>query len=383
MRTPRSAAIVFLMAFILVTIIPMGIDNAQADTPSLLAGGRMVFVEDVTATWCGYCPAASEGLKDLSDERSDFRFITLVDDRVSDAADRNDEFDVSGFPTVMFDGGFEEVVGSQSSTDPYSDAIDSCLDRDAPSLTVDVDCYDEGGSELRVDVEITNNEGEAYSGRLLVNIVEIVSRYMDADGNNYPNSLLGYAVDEAISIASGGTYTTSASWTGSDFDDMEGNDFSDIDPDNIVVYAAVINGASQYKVRQGLPPSFFTAYYVDAVGEAYPEELTGAPEISIISPRNGKTVSETVEMIVEVTAENDIESVEVKIGSDDWEDMTLDNGQYIYSWDTTEIGNGDVKITFRATDSYDLIAMASIDVSVENEGASLPPEIISLFHTPS
>jgi len=53
-----------------------------------MASSRLVFVEDITATWCGYCPAASEGLKDLSYDRDDFRFITLIDDRVEDASER-------------------------------------------------------------------------------------------------------------------------------------------------------------------------------------------------------------------------------------------------------------------------------------------------------
>jgi thiol-disulfide isomerase/thioredoxin len=266
----HTLSIIALFLCLMISSMATLASTDEANGQELFAGSRLVFVEDVTATWCGYCPEASEGLKELSTERSDFRFITLVDDKVHDAADRNEEFDVSGFPTVMFDGGFEEVVGSQSNTDPYDEAIDSCMDRDAPSLAVEVDCIDEGGSELRIDVEITNNDNEDYSGRILLNVVEIESRYLDADGNNYPYSLLAYALDSSISIGSGNTYTNSVTWRGSDIEDMDGNDLSDIDPDNIVIYASVINGAAQYKVRTGMPPSFFTAYYVDAVGEAFP-----------------------------------------------------------------------------------------------------------------
>lgn len=348
-----------------------------------LAGGRLVFVEDITATWCGYCPAASEALVDLSNERSDFRFITLVDDRVPEAATRNEEFNPSGFPTVMFDGGYEEVIGAPSSSAAYDDAIDSCVSRDVPSLDVSVDCFDEGGSKLRIDVEITNNDDEDYSGRLLINVVEIVSRYLDADGNNYPYSLIGYAADETVNIGSGNTFASSANWIGSDNSDLNGDDFSDIDAENIVIYASVVNGDSNYKVRQSFPPSYYTAYYVDAVGEAFPEELTGAPVVTIKSPRNGRTVSEDVEIEAEVASETDIEEVEVKIGQDNWEEMDVSGDMYLYSWDTTTSNNGLVKISVRATDRYDLTGIVTIEVNVQNENVATPPEIVDISHTPA
>ena len=347
-----------------------------------LSGGRMVFVEDVTAVWCENCPAASEGLMELSHERSDFRFITLVDDRVEDAASRNDEFKPSGFPTVMFDGGFEEVVGAQSSNGPYDEAVDSCISRDAPSIDVDVTCIDQGSSRLRIDVDLTNNEAEDYSGRLLINIVEVVSRYLDHDGNNYPYSLLGYAADETITIGAGRTYSTTATWVGADQKDMNGDDFSDIDPENIVVYASIINGDSNYKVRTKAPPSYFTAYYIDNVGEAFPELLEGAPEVHIYSPRSGRTVSGEVEIIAEVTSETEIDIVEVKIGQEDWEEMSLDGPEYIFNWGTSTYNNGPVKISVKATDRYDLAGTSFIEVNVENEGVYIPPDILEISHSP-
>ncbi len=369
-----------MLALSMITLADGNVGDVEAIQP--LSGGRMVFVEDITAVWCGYCPAASKGLLELSHERSDFRFITLIDDRVPDAAARNEEFNPSGFPTVMFDGGYEEVVGAQSSNSPYDAAVDSCISRDTPSIDVDVTCIDQGSSRLRIDVEVTNNEAEDYSGRLLINIVEIESRYLDADGNNYPYSLLGYAADEMITIGSGRTYSTSATWIGADNEDMKGNDFSDIDPDNIVVYASVINGDSNYKVRTGIPPSYFTAYYIDNVGEAFPVNLEGAPEVKINSPRSGRTVSGEVEIVAEVTSETDIDIVEVKIGQEDWKEMTQDGSEYIYTWDTTTYNNVPVKISVKATDRYDLAGTSFIEVIVENEGVHTPPEILEISHSP-
>jgi len=349
---------------------------------STMASGHMVFVEDITATWCGYCPEASQGLSDLSAQRGDFRFVTLVDDRVPDAASRNEEYNPSGFPTVMFDGGYEEVIGAPSSTDAYDAAVDSCQERDAPPISVIVDCFDEGGSRLRIDLEVENGASSEYSGRLLVNVVEIVSRYQDSDGSPYPYSLLGYAADEDISIQGGESYTTSIDWVGSAEKDLLGNDFSDIDPSNIVIYAVVFNSDSNLKVRKTVPPSYYTAHYADAMGEAHPQKLGGAPDVEITSPREGRRVSGVADIDARIGSENGIDTVEVKIGQGDWLEMSGLDGVYTYSWDTTEVSNGPVRITVKARDREGLVGMDSVEVVVENEGSLVPPEIVEVHHSP-
>ena len=56
-----TTAVFSLLAFsMLLGIISPGKEGVDAQ--ELSAGSRMVFVEDITATWCQYCPAASEGL---------------------------------------------------------------------------------------------------------------------------------------------------------------------------------------------------------------------------------------------------------------------------------------------------------------------------------
>ncbi|MGA1822186.1 MAG: Ig-like domain-containing protein [Thermoplasmatota archaeon] len=350
--------------------------DVQASTR---ATGHTVFAEDATATWCQYCPSASEGLKELAGGRNDFRFITLVDDMVADAAQRNEELKVSGFPTVYFDGGFEYKSGSVSSGDDYNEPLDSCAERDVPDLDVDVICYDKGGSELYVEVDIANNGDSSYEGRLLVHVVEIESRYQDYDGNNYPNSLLSYAVDADITINGGSTYTTSASWIGADNQDLQGNDFSDIDSGNIVIYAAVFNARNNYKLQ----PSMYVAHYADEVGEAFPEEIGSSPEVSIRSPRDGRSVEGDVEISAEISSENDIDTVEVKIGQGPFFDMELSGGLYVYNWDSTDHGNGPVKITVRAIDEQSLSGVDSIEVFIENEGSMTPPGISYVGHQPS
>ncbi|MGA1792778.1 MAG: Ig-like domain-containing protein [Thermoplasmatota archaeon] len=370
-----------LMAFsMLLGIVPTG--KEAVDAQEFSAGSRSVFVEDITATWCQYCPAASEGLKDLSYERDDFRFITLIDDRVEDASERVGDYKPEGFPTVMFDGGYDERVGSVSSGDVYNENIDNCLQRDVPAVSVDLVAYDKGGSEISVEATVTNDEAEAYEGFLKVQIVEIVSRYLDYDGNNYPNSLLGYAFDGEISVAAGDSQTYTASWTGADVEDLLGDSFGDIDTDNIVVYAAVFNAQDNYKPRTTIPPSFYVANYCDAVGEAFPQEIGDAPQVEITSPGDGRSVSGDVEITAEVSSENDIDLVEVRIGQEGWEEMSLSGSEYTYQWDTTYSRNGALTISVRAVDTQGLSGIANIGVVVENEDVPTPPEIASISHTP-
>ncbi|MGA1866163.1 MAG: Ig-like domain-containing protein [Thermoplasmatota archaeon] len=376
----RVLAMAFLLGGVLLSFGPFSDDGREVAAQAAI--GRLVFAEDITATWCQYCPAASEGLLELSGKRDDFRFITLVDDRVEDANERRLEYKPSGFPTVMFDGGYEEHVGAVSSGDDYNEDIDSCLAREVPDINVEVKAYDLGGSSISVEATVVNSDTGTYSGILKVHIVEVVSRYLDYDGNNYPHSLLGYAFNGDISVPGGDEGSYSATWTGADVEDMLGNTFGDIDPDNIVVYAAVFNAKDNYKPRATLPPSFFIANYCDAAAEAYLEEAGNAPVVEITSPRDGRTVSGVVEISASVTSENPIDTVQVRTGQDSWREMELAGSDHSYSWDTTQTRNGIVTISVRATDELSLSGIDSIEVTVENEGAPTPPEISSLLHTP-
>jgi len=373
-------AVVILFSTLSAVLVTITDTDITARTP--VSGSRIVFVEDITATWCQYCPAASDGLKDLSAKRDDFRFITLVDDRVPEASDRVDEFNPQGFPTVMFDGGYDEQSGSVSSGDEYSDNIDGCLERDVPDLDISVKVLDMGGAELSIEVEIANNDASAYSGNLRVHIVEGTSRYLDYDGNSYPNSLLGYALNDQVSISAGNTEIFTCGWNGGEEEDLLGDDFADMDPGNIVVYAVLFNSATNYKVHPGLPPKYFTAHYADAVGEGFPGEVGDAPAVDITSPRDGQEVSGDVNIVASVVSLNGIDMVEIKVGQDDWDEMPLSGADHIYTWDSTGSRNGEIRISVRATDDMGLSGIDNIMVNVQNEEASTPPEISALTHSP-
>ena len=131
-----------------------------------------------------------------------------------------------------------------------------------------------------------------------------------------------------------------------------------------------------------IPPSYYIANYCDYVAEAFPLEMGDAPEVEITSPRDGRTVDGLVTITAQVTSENDLEAVEIKIGQGNWMDMELSASEYTFEWDTTEERNGDISISVKAYDNKDLTGIDNIEVTVENEGAPTPPEIDSITHSP-
>ena len=68
-----------------------------------------VFAEYGTATWCGYCKYAHAALKKIYTSGDyPFNFVSLVCDKNPDASSRATEYNLYGYPTVWFDGGYKE-----------------------------------------------------------------------------------------------------------------------------------------------------------------------------------------------------------------------------------------------------------------------------------
>lgn len=251
-----------LLALLLILTVFVGFLGQAEDPPEPLVDlTHTVFAEELTGTWCQYCPAAAEQLNAiyLTDDYP-FYFIALIEDKVQKANDRaTDDYNVGGYPTVHFDGGYESVVGAQYDQDDYRAAIESCGARVVPELTIEVNAYDTGVGMLQVDVNITNPSSTEYTGYLRTYISEIISRYINYDGDPYHFGFLDYAFDEAITIPADSSWSNSVDWDGSAVQDLDGNDFGDIDADNIMIFATVFNDDPNPKVQ----PDIFIAYYAD------------------------------------------------------------------------------------------------------------------------
>ncbi|SVB90596.1 uncharacterized protein METZ01_LOCUS243450, partial [marine metagenome] len=82
----------------------------------------MVILEIGTGTWCTYCPGAAMGADDLIENGHDVAVIEYHngDDYANSYSEsRIDYYDITGFPTAIFDG-VELYVGGSHSNSMYS-----------------------------------------------------------------------------------------------------------------------------------------------------------------------------------------------------------------------------------------------------------------------
>jgi len=251
-----------------------------------------VFGEFGTATWCGYCKYAHGALIELYGEgQLDFFYVTMVADKNTNANTRCGEYNLYGYPTLWWDGGYEVDVGAgsvESAKTAYTSSINTCGSRSVNNidLFLDVDWMgpnnpipEDSGEDVQVDAELSwtdsemdisvsidNNEGSTYGGtlRVYVNEVETSMGWIDSGGVPYTFPFLDYAWNEDIEISSGSSWDDSTTWNGKDYDDGYGNDFGGITQDNTMVIAAVFD--DEWHQGYSNPPNGnpFNAYYVDA-----------------------------------------------------------------------------------------------------------------------
>jgi thiol-disulfide isomerase/thioredoxin len=115
--------------------------------------------EEVTATWCPYCPAMAEALNTIYREgRYPFAFVALITDVNSQAMARKNELHSVGYPSVFFDGGDEVVVGGYSNPSDYYDEIEGALAREVPDIDLSLDMTWLGNGAIDLDLTIYCNE---------------------------------------------------------------------------------------------------------------------------------------------------------------------------------------------------------------------------------
>ncbi|KAA0015318.1 MAG: hypothetical protein FE041_00260 [Thermoplasmata archaeon] len=215
-----------------------------------------IFCEEATTTTCKACPAVSEIIYEIyKSHEYPFYFVSLVADKSNVADERTDEYNVYGYPTVFFDGGYRVVFGKQNKQD-YINAIEQCLQRDRANIEAIMNTK-WNGNGIDVDLTLKSKENDAYEGYLKIYVVEPVSRWNDYEGKPYHFALIGYAINEEIYIEAGKEIKKHVIWNASKEDYVVSND-------NIMAIAVVFNVASNTGYSD--PPYNnhpFTAYYVD------------------------------------------------------------------------------------------------------------------------
>jgi len=141
-------------------------DAAAAATPGTTGYNQVVsgfshtvFAEEATATWCGYCPSMAQYLDSVYESHDyPFYFAALVDDMNAQAHTRLvSDYNVYGFPTAFFDGGYKVLLGSQSSETPIRNDITLSGARTVPDLNLSVGLTVPSAGNLNIHVVIVNN----------------------------------------------------------------------------------------------------------------------------------------------------------------------------------------------------------------------------------
>ncbi len=306
-----------------------------------------VFGEEFTATWCVYCPSAAENLmkiyEDIPDEpyyHDQFFFVALITDVNDKAEERMDDYpDVTGYPTVIFDGNDEKVSGGQSDTSNYEQAIDNCGQRDDTDISLDIQMEHLGADQLGVSVTMTWNEDAAlgdptFNGYVRAYIVEKVSRYNNYDGDPYHFGFLDYAFEENVELEPHEVKELTTIWTGGDHEDKNGNDFSDIDYENINIFVAFFNDESASTDKYVLETAFAIPPELEL--ENFDDIVDGEIEI------HASAISE----------KSEIENVFYRWDQEDWKDSGIGefNGDFSLSIDTETVDNGEHELAIMVVD---------------------------------
>ncbi|MBN2603224.1 MAG: hypothetical protein JXA91_03730 [Candidatus Thermoplasmatota archaeon] len=196
----------------------------------------------------------------------DFQYITYVSDQYPQASDwLSDEYNVRGFPTCFFDGGFEVLYNVPALKDHYENKIYIASYRNVYDLDVFLntrwfeDCCSQ---KLDIEINVKNNEETAYNGILKVYIVERNSRWTYQSGENnesYKYAFLDFAMDERIIVPAGENVTFAApTWVPFIFDGVDGGE---------IVAIAVLSDQYPYKGYSDPPYNeySFSSHAVDEV----------------------------------------------------------------------------------------------------------------------
>lgn len=264
----KTTLILIMGAILMTSAFPASL--SASTSPSIAqtkAFTHTMFAELGTELPCPNCHVAREALhKVYTSNDYPFYYVTLVDFVDTAAIDRIDEYNLYGYPTVWFDGGYQVELGGLPECEAYyRQDLTDCGARTVPNIDVNLTATWLGNAQIDIDVNVLNYESSSYNGHIHVYVTEVESTmgWNDTVGHPYTFPLLDYAFNQEISIASSGTWVSSLIWDGHDHHDGQGNNFSNIQFGNLEVIAAVFNS----EVHQGFsdPPSGnpFDAYYVD------------------------------------------------------------------------------------------------------------------------
>ena len=270
--------------------------TTEQNNQGTMAYTHTVFAEDGTATWCVHCPYAHGSLNRIFNlGKVPMLYTALVADKNTHAAARCTEFNLAGYPTVYFDGGYKVDVGSydnwQQQMNWYNTSISQSGARAVPDIFTTLTVSWLGNADMDIQVSVQNNGTNPYVGRIRVFVTELESSmgWIDTQGHKYTFPFLDYAMNQEITVAPSTTWNNEVNWDGHNFNDGYGHNFGSIQYGNIMIIATVYNESSYTQYSN--PPSGnpFQAHNVDDctgfwVGTNRPPNVPSGP-----NPANGAT----------------------------------------------------------------------------------------------
>lgn len=240
-----------------------------------------VFMEEGTATWCTNCPTISTILHDLYTSGTyDFYYVALIEDANSKAKTRLEtDYNITGYPTVFIDGGYDVVFGANNAASVFEEKINKAAQRDVPKIALSVTSEVNNVTNiLTTTVTLTNYEDALYTGRLRVYLTTKIST-QDHDGNPYHFGLVDYITTEDITASSYDITSVSKTY-----------DVSSLDIENLMIIAVVFDTQSTQKYSNPLDNTgTFNAFFADAcTGTEVVEGGNLPPSVGITSPEIGK-----------------------------------------------------------------------------------------------
>ena len=192
---------------------------------TMKASQRVMVIEDVTATWCTYCPGGARGMEEL-DYRS-FDSVVPIAYHASnsgdpyytaEAADRLSYYGITGYPTVVLDGSNKVVGGLHTGTmyPTYLSYFRTRMGVSSP-LTIALSVtYDTTARTGQLTIKINNTSSGSVSGQLHTVLTEshIYYPWQGLDSLQYvERAMLPSSSGETVTIAAGDSLTKTRDFT--------------------------------------------------------------------------------------------------------------------------------------------------------------------------
>ncbi len=208
-----------LSVLVLVLFVPLTLQASQ----------RVMVIEDVTATWCTYCPGGARGMEEL-DFRSYDSVVPIAYHASSsdpyyttNSAARLSYYGITGYPTVVLDGSNKIVGGLHTGTvyPTYLAYFRTRMGVPSPLTISLLTTYDTTARTGHLTIKINNTSGSSVSGQLHTVLTEshIYYPWQGMDSLHYvERTMLPSSSGEAITVAAGDSviktrdFTVDASW---------------------------------------------------------------------------------------------------------------------------------------------------------------------------